>query len=496
MISTLVSIPPNLGHALRVLYLSVWVVFALYGLHRLHLIRLFKRRDRYAPPPAPPREWPRVTLQLPIFNERYVVERLLEAAAAVDYPRARLEIQVLDDSTDATTEIVARKVAEIRARGIDVVHVRRAGREGFKAGALQYGLERARGEFLAIFDADFIPPSSILRDLVPYLSDPRVGMVQARWTHLNQDYSMLARAQAISLDGHFVIEHAARMAGERFFNFNGTAGVLRRACILDAGGWHSDTLTEDLDLSYRAQLRGWRFAFAPHITCPAELPVEMNAFKAQQHRWVKGSIQVARKLLPAIWRAPVPLGVKIEASIHLTYNIAYVFLFVLAVILYPVVVARYESKSLVFTVADAVLFFAATSSVIYYFAYAQRESRNDWKRQLRYLPFVMSLGIGLAVNNTRAVVEALAGHRSAFIRTPKFQIECRADGWRGKRYRVPVSPWALLEIGIGLYFAWAMVSLAHARLFAPIPFFLLYLFGFLYVGGLSIFHASARRPAA
>lgn len=496
MVPSQIPIPTAVSHALLGLYLVVWVVFALYGLHRLHLIRLFRRREPDGPPPAPPRDWPGVTIQLPIYNEEYVVERLLEAAAAVEYPREKLEIQVLDDSSDTTTEIAARKVREIRARGIDIVHLHRHGRDGFKAGALQFGLERARGEFVAIFDADFIPPPSILRDLVPYLSDPRIGMVQARWTHLNQDYSVLARVQAISLDGHFVIEHAARVAGARFFNFNGTAGVLRRACILDAGGWHSDTLTEDLDLSYRAQLKGWRFAFAPNITCPSELPVEMNAFKVQQHRWVKGSIQVALKLLPAIWRAPVPLAVKIEASFHLTYNIAYVFLLVLAVILYPVVLARYQSRSLAFTVTDAVLFITATTSVIFYFAYAQRETRTDWKRQLRYLPFVMSLGIGLAVNNTRAVVEALVGHRSAFIRTPKFQIERRADGWKGKRYRVPVSPWALLEIGIGLYFAWAMVLLAHARLYAPIPFFLLYVIGFLYVGGLSVLHASSRGRAA
>ena len=303
---------------------------------------------------------------------------------------------------------------------------------------------------------------------------------------------MLAQAQAISLDGHFVIEHAARMAGGRFFNFNGTAGILRRACVTDAGGWQSDTLTEDLDLSYRAQLRGWRFVFAPHVHCPSELPVEMNAFKAQQHRWVKGSIQVARKLLPIIWRSRVPLAVKVESTFHLTYNVAYVFLLLLSLIVYPVVLARILRGSTAYAIADTMLFLIATSSVIFYFGYAQRETRRDWLRQLRYLPFVMSLGMGLSITNTRAVLEALAGHRSPFHRTPKYRIESRGDRWRGKRYRSPLNGWALLEIAIGLYFAWTMYALAHAKVYAPLPFFVLYLFGFLYVGILSLVHARAR----
>jgi len=474
------------------LYLGVWLVFAIYGVHRLHLIRMFRRRDRALPAMDPPREWPIVTVQLPIYNEAYVVDRLLEAAARIDYPPDRLEIQALDDSSDATRAIVAAKIAALRDRGIDARHVVRGNREGFKAGALQYGLERARGEFMAIFDADFVPPPSVLREMIPYFGDPAVGMVQARWEHLNQDYSLLAQAQAISLDGHFVIEHAARMSGHRFFNFNGTAGILRKSCIVDAGGWQSDTLTEDLDLSYRAQLRGWRFVFAPHVRCPSELPVEMNAFKAQQHRWVKGSIQVARKLLPALWRSRLPWRVKVEASFHLTYNVAYVFLLLLSLIVYPVVLAGYQARSTAFAIANTTLFLVATSSVILYFAYAQKETRRDWMRHLRYLPFVMSLGIGLSVSNTRAVLEALAGHGSPFLRTPKFLIERRGDRWAGKRYRSPVSGWALLEIALGLYFAWTMVGLVQARHYAPLPFFMLYLFGFLYVGVLSLLHATAR----
>ena len=434
-------------------------------------------------------EWPRVTIQLPIYNERYVAERLLEAAAAVDYPRDRLEIQVLDDSSDETRTLVERKVIELRGRGLDVALVRRADREGFKAGALERGLASAKGDLLAIFDADFVPPPGLLRDLVPHFEDERVGMVQARWEHLNRDYSVLARAQAMSLDGHFLVEHTARMNGDRFFNFNGTAGILRKACVRDAGGWHSDTLTEDLDLSYRAQLRGWRFVFVPHVACPAELPVEMNAFKAQQHRWVKGSIQVARKLLPRIWRSDAPLSVKVDATFHLTYNLPYVALFLLALIVYPVVLARYESRSLWFTVADTLLLFAATMPVLLYFAYAQRIVRRDWWRQLHYVPLVMSLGIGLAVNNTRAVLEGFVGPRGTFHRTPKFRIEGAGDGWKGKRYRLPWNGWVLLELAMGAYFAWAVLALIQAERYAPIPFFGLYLFGFLYVGGLSLKHA-------
>lgn len=492
MTGPLHALSPAANHLLLALHTIVWLLFAAYGLHRIHLIRLF-RRARPLAMPAPPAEWPVVTVQLPVYNERYVAERLLLAAAAIDYPRDRLEIQVLDDSVDETSAIVARKAEELRATGLDVAHVRRERREGFKAGALANGLGRARGDLLAIFDADFVPPPGILRDLVPHFRDPLVGMVQARWEHLNADYSALARAQAISLDSHFVIEHAARMGGGRFFNFNGTAGILRRSCIEDAGGWQSDTLTEDLDLSYRAQLRGWRFVFVPQVACASELPVEMNAFKAQQHRWVKGSIQVARKLLPSVWRASLPLPVKLEASIHLTYNLAYVLLLLLSLLIYPVVLARYESRSLAYTVADTLLYLTATCSVLFYFAYAQKQVRLDWKRRLRDLPFAMSIAIGLAVNNSRAVLEAFSGHRSPFLRTPKFDIERRGDGWRGKHYRAPLSGWVILEILLGAYFAWAMVSLARAGLYAAIPFFLLYLVGFLYVGGLSLIHASAHR---
>ncbi|HET9940363.1 MAG TPA: glycosyltransferase [Candidatus Eisenbacteria bacterium] len=483
----------DLGHAsgsnaILWFHLAVWIVLAAYGLHRLHLICLYRKRRPTAVPPEPA-EWPRVTIQLPIYDERYVAERLLEAAAAVDYPRERLEIQVLDDSEDETAGRMTRAVAALRDRGVDAVHIRRGNRAGYKAGALEHGLARAKGDLIAIFDADFVPQPDMLKRMVPHFADPRVGMVQARWKHLNRDYSLLARLQAISLDAHFLVEHTARMSADRYFNFNGTAGILRRTCIEDAGGWQSDTLTEDLDLSYRAQLKGWRFVFAGDVGCPGELPVEMNAFKAQQHRWVRGSIQVARKLLPRIWKSEAPLGVKLEATFHLTSNVPYVLLLLLSLIVYPVVLARYSSRSVFFLAADSVLLIAATAPVLAYFAQVERGSAL---KRLRWVPLVMTLGIGLAVNNTRAVLEGLFCRAGAFHRTPKFRLEARRDRWRGKRYRSPLRVHVLLELAFGLYFAWAMLALARAGLWAPLPFFVLYLFGFLYVGGLSVAHASRR----
>lgn len=491
MPSFVTELPAAIRETLLALHLIVWSLLAAYGIHRLTLLRLY-RRARATPRPAPPAHWPLVTVQLPVFNERYVAERLLEAAAALEYPRDRIEIQVLDDSTDSTSALVAARVGALRERGLDVVHLRRSSRAGFKAGALQEGLLRAKGDLVAVFDADFVPGPGFLRDLVPYLDDPEVGMVQARWRHLNQDYSMLAQAQAISLDGHFVIEHAARMTGARFFNFNGTAGILRKQCILDAGGWQWDTITEDLDLSYRAQLRGWRFVFAPQVGCPGELPVEMNAFKAQQYRWVRGSVQVARKTLPSVWRAALPLSVKLEATFHLTYNVAYVLLLVVSAITYPVVMARIEARSLLFTIVDTALFLSASIPALLYFAVAQRATRPDWRKQLRFIPFVLTLGFGLAVNNTRAVLTGLARTHGDFQRTPKFRIVRRGDAWQDKRYRAPVSLWAAVEIALGLYIAWAMLSLANARMFAPLPFLVLYLVGFLYVGLLSLIHGARR----
>src|SRR5437764_15193634 len=362
----------------------------------------------------------------------YVIERLVEAVCRIDYPRDRLEIQVLDDSTDETQGIARAAVERSRRAGIDTSCLHRDDRSGFKAGALQEGLRIARGELVAVFDADFVPAPDFLLRSVQYFTDPGVGMVQVRWEHLNRDSSHLTQAQAIFLDGHFVIEHTARNRSGRFFNFNGTAGVWRRATIEDAGGWQHDTLTEDLDLSYRAQLAGWRFVYLPEIVSPAEVPVEMNAFKSQQHRWAKGSIQTCRKLLPRILRSDLPLGVKAEAFFHLSANFNYPLMCVLSVLMAPSMVIRYNMGLYEMLLIDVPLFCAATFSFCNFYMVCQREIHTDWRARLKYVPFLMSVGIGLCINNTRAVFEALLNKKSEFARTPKYHIEADADEWVGK----------------------------------------------------------------
>ncbi|MEO8352745.1 MAG: glycosyltransferase, partial [Chthoniobacteraceae bacterium] len=317
-------------------YFAVLVGLSLYGLHRYVIVYLFLKNRRRAPQPLAHFETlPRVTVQLPMFNELYVVERLLDSVAGLDYPRDRLQVQVLDDSTDETTEIAAKKVAELQAGGLDIELVHRTNRSGFKAGALSNGLATCKGEFILILDADFVPTRDMLLKTVHYFTDDKIGMIQTRWGHLNRTFSLLTRVQAMFLDGHLLLEQTARSRSGRFFNFNGTGGLWRRSTIEDAGGWQHDTLTEDLDLSYRAQLKGWRFIFLPDLVTPAELPVDMNGFKSQQHRWTKGSIQTCLKLLPKVWRAELPLLVKIESTAHLTSNYAYLLLFCLCVLMHP-----------------------------------------------------------------------------------------------------------------------------------------------------------------
>src|SRR5438445_3887654 len=343
-----------------VLYFFVLSILAIYGWHRYYLVYLYmKHRDR-APKPAPEiREWPPVTIQLPIYNEMYVADRLIEAVCEMDYPRELLEIQVLDDSTDETTDIAELAVRRHAARGFDITYLHRVDRRGYKAGALEAGLKVAKANFIAIFDADFVPPKDYLHKTLPYFTDAKIGMVQARWGHINQDYSLLTKIQSILLDAHFILEHGGRNRGGRFFNFNGTAGIWRRTAIADAGGWQHDTLTEDLDLSYRAQLRGWQFVFVPALIAPAEVPVEMNAFKSQQHRWAKGSVQTCIKLLPRILRSNLPLGVKAEAFFHLTANFNYILMCILSILMFPSMVIRYNMGWYEMILVDVPLFFAS-----------------------------------------------------------------------------------------------------------------------------------------
>jgi cellulose synthase/poly-beta-1,6-N-acetylglucosamine synthase-like glycosyltransferase len=468
-------------------YFFILSVLGLYGWHRYFIAyQYLKYKDQVPGPPPPVGEWPLVTIQLPIYNEMYVVERLVDAVCEIEYPRDRLEIQVLDDSTDETRGIAELAVRRQAARGFDIKYLHRTNRAGFKAGALEAGLASARGSLIAIFDADFVPPADFLSRTVPYFRDTRLAVVQARWGHLNQGYSLLTKVQSILLDGHFVLEHGGRNRSGCFFNFNGTAGVWRREAIVDAGGWQHDTLTEDLDLSYRAQLRGWTFKFLPDLVTPAEVPVEMNAFKSQQHRWAKGSIQTCRKLLPYILLADLPLKVKAEAFFHLTANFNYLLMVVLSALMFPAMVVRYEMGWTEMLLIDIPLFAAATLSVFNFYLLSQREAYPDWRSRIKYLPVVMAIGIGLSVNNAKAVLEALFGEPGEFTRTPKYGIERRQDDWLHKRYHqaMPIQPF--VELFFGLYFTGTVFYALAYGIYGTLPFLMLFQFGFLYMGLVSI----------
>jgi cellulose synthase/poly-beta-1,6-N-acetylglucosamine synthase-like glycosyltransferase len=473
--------------AILATYFFVLVILAVYGWHRYYLVYLYmKNKDRQPVPAGQFDALPAVTIQLPIYNEMYVADRLIDAVCELDYPNELLEIQVLDDSTDETRNVAEQAVRRNAARGLDIKYVHRTDRSGFKAGALEAGLAVARGEYIAIFDADFIPPSDFLRRTIQHFTDPQVGMVQARWGHINQDYSLLTKIQSILLDGHFVIEHGSRNRGGLFFNFNGTAGIWRRTAIADAGGWQHDTLTEDLDLSYRAQLRGWRFVFLQDLVAPAEVPVEMNAFKSQQHRWAKGSIQTCRKLLPRLLQSNLPLGVKAEAFFHLSANFNYLLMCVLSVLMAPSMVIRYNMGWYEMLLIDIPLFFAATASVANFYMVCQRELHSDWTTRLKYLPFLMSIGIGLTVNNTKAVLEALFNRQSDFARTPKYRIERSEDEWIGKKYRQNFTVQPMIELALGLYFTATVFYALSNGIYGTLPFLVLFQIGFLYTGLLSI----------
>jgi hypothetical protein len=446
---------------IAVAYLAALGLLAVYGLHRASLVFLYLRHRRErGPAVARFGVPPVVTVQLPLYNERYVAERLLDAVARLRWPADHLEIQVLDDSTDDTSAICARKVAELRAAGMDVKH----------------GLHTARGELLLVFDADFVPGPDLLERAVDRFTDAGVAMVQLRWEHLNRGYSLLTETQALLLDAHFVVEHGARFRAGRFFNFAGTAGLWRKAAIIDAGGWQHDTLTEDMDLSYRAQLRGWRFVFLDDPAVPAELPVEMNAFKSQQFRWAKGQMQVARKLLPAVLAAPLPLRVKIDAFFHLTNNVTYALLLLVCLLALPNLWAGPLP-----VVADGTVFGGASLAVAAFLVLSQR---GRPLRALGGLPCAMALCAGIAVTQARAVVEALVGHDSEFVRTPKHGVTTSGErvGGRAEAYRGVRTATAAVELFLFAYcLVTAGLALALGRL-STVPFLVTFAVGFGYVG--------------
>jgi cellulose synthase/poly-beta-1,6-N-acetylglucosamine synthase-like glycosyltransferase len=468
-------------------YFAVLVVLSIYGSHRYVMAYLFyKYKGNLPAPKGKFARLPRVTIQLPVFNEMYVVERLIDAVARIRYPRHLLEIQVLDDSTDETQGIARARVSRLREQGLDISYVHRENRRGYKAGALQDGLLVARGELIAVFDADFVPSPEFLLRSVHFFTDPKIGMVQVRWDHLNRDYSHLTQAQAIFLDGHFVIEHTARNRSGRFFNFNGTAGVWRRQTIEDAGGWQHDTLTEDLDLSYRAQLAGWQFVYLPEVVSPAEVPVEMNAFKSQQHRWAKGSIQTARKLLPRILASDLPRAVKVEAFFHLTANFTYPLMILLTVLMPVSMVIRFKHGWYEVLLLDLPFFWSATMSVVLFYIASQREIGMPWWKRVKYLPFIMALGIGMCVNQSKAVIEALVGYETGFTRTPKTGMQGRDRSWLRLRYRTLLTAQPLLELALGAYLTSAIWFALDKGVYFSLPFLLLFQWGFFYVGLVSL----------
>ncbi|HEV2134929.1 MAG TPA: cellulose synthase family protein [Terracidiphilus sp.] len=478
-------------------YFGVMILLSIYGIHRYTLCwRYYKFRKNYDPnPPRHFEELPRVTVQLPIFNEQFVIDRLIEAVCAMEYPREKLEIQVLDDSTDETQEVASGIVARYAALGHDISYIHRTNRQGFKAGALANGLTIAKGEFIAIFDADFVPPSDWLMRVIHHFAEPEIGMVQTRWTHLNRGYSMLTEIEAILLDGHFVLEHGARYRSGEYFNFNGTAGMWRLQAIVDGGGWQHDTLTEDTDLSYRSQMAGWKFKYLPDVECPAELPIEMTAFKTQQARWAKGLIQVSIKILPTVWRSKTTLQNKVESFYHLTANMSYPLMVIMSAFLMPAMICRFYQGWFQMLFIDFPLFAASTFSIAVFYVESQRILfPKNWKKSFLYLPFLMAIGIGLTVTNTKAVMEAIFGIKSAFARTPKYRVAKKGEksvGARKYRKRLLLAPW--IELALGAYFLLAILYTFSNQNYFTAPFLILFVVGYWYTGLMSLLQGRFER---
>jgi cellulose synthase/poly-beta-1,6-N-acetylglucosamine synthase-like glycosyltransferase len=482
--------------AILIPYFAILTLLSVYGVHRYEIIHTYfkHRKKATGEPPRRFAQLPPVTIQLPIFNERYVIERLIDEITRVEYPRELLQIQVLDDSTDDTAPFAEALVDRYRALGFPIEYHHRNNREGFKAGALQEGLKTASGEFVAIFDADFVPPPDFLTRTIHHFADPVVGVVQTRWSYLNRDYSFLTEVEAMLLDGHFILEHGARSRAGYFFNFNGTAGILRRKTIDDAGGWQHDTLTEDSDLSYRAQLKGWKFVYMPGLNCPSELPVEMHGFQVQQSRWAKGLTQCARKLLPMIFRSDIPRRVKMEAFMHLTPNISYPLMIVVSALMLPVMIVRFYMGVWQMVFIDLPLIMAAFWSISAFYVVAQRELYpKNWKRSILLLPVLMAVGVALTVVNTRAVMEALFGVTTGFVRTPKYAIGDRPMNLENKRYRRKSGFLPYIEIAVGTYFVAMIVFAIDTYNFFSIPFLLLFVAGYYWAGWGTLYQEQRSR---
>jgi cellulose synthase/poly-beta-1,6-N-acetylglucosamine synthase-like glycosyltransferase len=431
---------------------------------------------------------PKVTIQLPIYNELYVVERLIQSVCLLKYPIEKLQIQVLDDSDDATTEICANRVAHFKDQGFDISLIQRTDREGFKAGALREGLKSASGELIAIFDADFLPPSNFLRKTVSLFIDSKVGMVQTRWDHLNEKYSMLTKAQSFGLAGHFVVEQNGRNSAGYFMNFNGTAGIWRKSCIEESGNWQDDTLTEDLDLSYRAQMKGWKFIFLNDVVTPAELPAEINALKSQQYRWTKGAVETARKILPQLWKSRLPLKIKVHSTLHLTSNFVYPFILILALLNLPLILIKNhfpESKVFFYIFSFFLVSFGAS---FLFYALSQKTLYKNWKKRMLLFPVFMSGSMGFSINNTRAVLQGLFKKKTPFIRTPKYKLTGNKGSFLGKNYGISTDKMVIIEMLMAIYSCLSLVIAIYYFEIGIIPFMLMFFAGFSLIGYLSVKH--------
>ncbi len=428
-----------------------------------------------------------VTVQLPLYNELYVTERLINSVCEIDYPKDKLEIQVLDDSTDETVSLVSKIVAEKQKLGFDISHIHRENRKGFKAGALREGLTKAKGDYVAIFDADFIPSKNFLKKTLKYFTDNNVGMIQTRWEHLNENYSILTRIQALALNGHFVIEQTVRNKAGFFINFNGTGGIWKKECIEDSGNWHDDTLTEDLDLSYRAQLKGWKFIFLRDFTTPAELPSEINALKAQQFRWTKGAIETAKKILPAVWRSKIPLRVKLQSTFHLTNNIVFPFILLAGILNVPLIFIKNSGPYDNFFNFMSIFVIAFISSFLFYL-YAQKDVHADWRKKIALFPLFMAGSMGFAVNNSRAVMEGLLNRKSEFVRTPKFKLTNNNNSLSKNKYllNIKVDSSAFVELILAGYCFIGVAASIYFMEIAALPFQLMFFLGFSCVSILSL----------
>jgi len=481
-------------------YIAVFFGLSMFGAHRLRILYLYWKHRRHTP--APVRrfsELPRVTVQLPIFNEVHVVGQLLEAVSKIDYPREKLQIQILDDSTDETQELCQDGAARLIREGYDVEYRHRRNRVGFKAGALEEAMATATGEFLLIFDADFVPTPEVLHKMIHYFTDPKMGMVQARWSHLNKADSLLTLLQSMMLDGHLVLEQTARSRSGHFFNFNGTAGIWRKECIVSSGGWEHDTLTEDMDLSYRAQMRGWRFVYLKDITVPAELPPDMDGFKSQQHRWTKGSIQVCKKILADVWKSEESLRIKLEATAHLGANFTYLLMFGVLVLMYPANFLFQNSWEKALFLDLPVFFLASFSVIIFYLAAQGAQTPWGWLKRLPYLPLLLALGVGMSINNGIAVLEALFDRPSDFVRTPKYG---RGTGpaLPKIRYKAGRSISFWIEVILAVYFSTLVLLALWKHQWASVPILAMFAFGFVYVAAGSTkrwgFSSLSKPPAA